>query len=171
MKPTRVGPKFQVVIPADVRKQAGLAPGDLVVAEAAPDGAIILRKKILADPPGHETAVGSETVGRRQRGAQPRSGKRLIKRRLDQLSPASMLSRAPRPQKRMPAPEDVSTILKRYSDGKSSTDETLKRLAVDYGTLLSMLSTLNLPWPRLPKAEREQMAKEFAGLWSRAESE
>jgi AbrB family looped-hinge helix DNA binding protein len=170
MKPTRVGPKFQVVIPADVRKQAGLAPGDLVVAEAAPDGAIILRKKILADPSGHGTAIGSETGGRPQRGAQPRSGKHSTKW-LDQLSPASMPSQGARPAKRMPAPDEVSTILKLYSDGKSSTDETLHRLAVDYGTLLSMLSASNLPWPRLPKAEREQMAKEFAGLWRRAESE
>jgi hypothetical protein len=31
--------------------------------------------------------------------------------------------------------------------------------------LLVMLSKSNLPWPKLPKAERERMAKEFVELW------
>ncbi len=71
----------------------------------------------------------------------------------------------------MLAPDHVSAILKRYSDGKSTPEETLKRLGLDYGTLLVMLSKANLPWPKLPKAERERMAKQFVELWRGAESE
>ena len=37
------------------------------------------------------------------------------------------------------AVDQVSAILKRYSDGKSTPEETLKTLGLDYGTLLVML--------------------------------
>lgn len=45
---TKVGPKYQVVIPKKVREAAGLKPGDLVEAEFGREG-IVLRQKILVD--------------------------------------------------------------------------------------------------------------------------
>jgi AbrB family looped-hinge helix DNA binding protein len=164
MKPTKVGPKFQVVIPVQVREQVGLEPGDLVVAEVAPDGAIILRKKILADPSALPIPAGNEPCFREP------VGERRSRRRSDRSSVDSALS-AGGEESKMLHPDQISAILKRYSDGKSSPEETLKKLGLDYGTLLTMLSRSNLPWPRLPKAERERMAKEFVELWSGAEPE
>src|SRR2546427_9610508 len=46
---TKVGPKYQVVIPKKVREAAGLKPGDLIEAELARDGRIVLQPKILVD--------------------------------------------------------------------------------------------------------------------------
>jgi AbrB family looped-hinge helix DNA binding protein len=45
---TRVGPKYQVVIPKKVREAAGLKPGDLIEAEISREG-ILLRPKVLVD--------------------------------------------------------------------------------------------------------------------------
>lgn len=46
---TKVGPKFQVTIPQEIREAVGLRTGDLVQASAGRDGTIILRRKILVD--------------------------------------------------------------------------------------------------------------------------
>src|SRR5947208_14412258 len=46
---TKVGPKYQVVIPKKERDAIGLKPGDLIQSEARPDGTIVLRPKILVD--------------------------------------------------------------------------------------------------------------------------
>jgi AbrB family looped-hinge helix DNA binding protein len=45
---TKVGPKYQVVIPKAVREAAGLEPGDLVEASLGREG-IILKPKVLVD--------------------------------------------------------------------------------------------------------------------------
>jgi AbrB family looped-hinge helix DNA binding protein len=46
---TRVGPKFQVTIPKEVREALGLKVGDFVQASVAPHNSIILRRKLLVD--------------------------------------------------------------------------------------------------------------------------
>jgi AbrB family looped-hinge helix DNA binding protein len=46
---TKVGPKYQVVIPKKEREAVGLKPGDLIQSEAQPDGTIVLRPEILVD--------------------------------------------------------------------------------------------------------------------------
>jgi AbrB family looped-hinge helix DNA binding protein len=46
---TKVGPKFQVTIPQQVREAVGLKTGDLVQASVGDDGAIVLRRKVLVD--------------------------------------------------------------------------------------------------------------------------
>jgi AbrB family looped-hinge helix DNA binding protein len=45
---TKVGPKYQVVIPKKVREAAGLKPGDLIEATLGRDG-IVLKPKVLVD--------------------------------------------------------------------------------------------------------------------------
>ena len=45
---TKVGPKYQVVIPKKVREAKGLKPGDLIEAEPVREG-ILLRQKVLVD--------------------------------------------------------------------------------------------------------------------------
>ena len=45
---TKVGPKYQVVIPKAVREAAGLKPGDLVEAVFGRHG-IVLKPKVLVD--------------------------------------------------------------------------------------------------------------------------
>jgi AbrB family looped-hinge helix DNA binding protein len=47
---TKVGPKFQVTIPKNVRDAVGLKVGDLVEASVGRDG-IVLRQKVLIDKP------------------------------------------------------------------------------------------------------------------------
>src|SRR4029450_7933693 len=47
---TKVGPKFQVTIPKNVRDAVGLKVGDLVEPPARRDG-IVLRQKVLIDKP------------------------------------------------------------------------------------------------------------------------
>ena len=47
---TKVGPKFQVTIPKNVRDGVGLKVGDLVEASVGRDG-IVLRQKVLSDKP------------------------------------------------------------------------------------------------------------------------
>src|ERR1051325_11084860 len=46
---TKVGPKYQVTIPQEVREAVKLKPGDLVQASVGRDGTIILRRKVLVD--------------------------------------------------------------------------------------------------------------------------
>jgi AbrB family looped-hinge helix DNA binding protein len=45
---SKIGPKFQVVIPKSIRKAAGLRVGDYVEARLTRDG-IVLRPKVLVD--------------------------------------------------------------------------------------------------------------------------
>ena len=47
---TKVGPKFQVTIPKNVRDAVGLKVGDLVEASVGREG-IVLRQKVLIDKP------------------------------------------------------------------------------------------------------------------------
>ena len=47
---TKVGPKFQVTIPKNVREAVGLKVGELVEASVGRDG-IVLRQKVLIDKP------------------------------------------------------------------------------------------------------------------------
>lgn len=46
---TKVGPKFQVTIPQEIREAVGLRTGDLVQASVGRDGSIVLRRKLLVD--------------------------------------------------------------------------------------------------------------------------
>lgn len=46
---TKVGAKFQVTIPQEVREAVGLKTGDLVQASVGGDGTIVLRRKLLVD--------------------------------------------------------------------------------------------------------------------------
>lgn len=46
---TKVGPKYQVVIPKDVREAVGLKPGDLIEAQLGRNGRIVLQPKVLVD--------------------------------------------------------------------------------------------------------------------------
>jgi len=46
---TKVGPKYQVTIPREVREAVGLKTGDLVQASVGRDGTIVLRRKLLVD--------------------------------------------------------------------------------------------------------------------------
>src|SRR5262249_47028404 len=47
---TKVGPKFQITIPKNVRDAVGLKVGDLVETSVGRDG-IVLRQKVLIDKP------------------------------------------------------------------------------------------------------------------------
>jgi AbrB family looped-hinge helix DNA binding protein len=47
---TKVGPKFQITIPKNVRDAVGLKMGDLVEASVGRDG-IVLRQKVRIDEP------------------------------------------------------------------------------------------------------------------------
>ena len=46
---TKVGSKYQVVIPKKLSQAAGLKPGDLVEPQLGPDGRIVLQPKVLVD--------------------------------------------------------------------------------------------------------------------------
>lgn len=46
---TKVGAKYQVVIPKKLSQAAGLKPGDLVEPQLGPDGRIVLQPKVLVD--------------------------------------------------------------------------------------------------------------------------
>src|SRR2546425_1125343 len=46
---TKVGPKYQVVIPKKLSQAAGLKPGDLVEPQLGRDGRIVLQPKVLVD--------------------------------------------------------------------------------------------------------------------------
>ena len=46
---TKVGPKYQVVIPKKLSQAAGLKPGDLVEPQLGRDGRTVLQPKVLVD--------------------------------------------------------------------------------------------------------------------------
>ena len=46
---TKIGAKYQVVIPKKLSQAAGLKPGDLVEPQLGPDGRIVLQPKVLVD--------------------------------------------------------------------------------------------------------------------------
>ena len=56
---TKVGPKFQVVIPKSVREAVGLKVGDLVEAIPQPDG-VLLKPKVLVDRALEEALAEAE---------------------------------------------------------------------------------------------------------------
>ena len=61
---TKVGPKFQVTIPKNVRDAVGLKVGDLIEASVGRKG-IVLRQKVLIDKPvslAHDSIMRKLTI-------------------------------------------------------------------------------------------------------------
>jgi len=67
---TKVGPKYQVVIPKAVREAVGLKPGDLVEA-ALGRGGIVLRPKVLVDRGLEEALAEAEADVKAGRVSKP----------------------------------------------------------------------------------------------------
>ena len=67
---TKVGPKFQVVIPKKVREAAGLKPGDLIEATLGREG-ILLKPKVLVDRGLEEALAEAEADVRAGRVSKP----------------------------------------------------------------------------------------------------
>ena len=76
---TKVGPKYQVVIPKKVREAAGLKPGDLVEAEKVSEG-VLLRPKVLVDRGLEEALAEAEADVKAGRVSKPyRSARALVR--------------------------------------------------------------------------------------------
>ena len=77
---TKVGPKYQVVIPKKMREAAGLKPGDLIEAELARDGRIVLQPKILMDRGLEQALADAEADVKAGRVSKPyRSARALVR--------------------------------------------------------------------------------------------
>ena len=76
---TKVGPKYQVVIPKKVRDAAGLNVGDLVEAVSTPDG-VLLKPKVLVDRALEEALAEAEADVKAGRVSKPyRSARALVR--------------------------------------------------------------------------------------------
>ena len=76
---TKVGPKYQVVIPKKVREATGLKPGDLIEAEPVREG-ILLRPKVLVDRGLEEALAEAEADVRAGRMTGPYKSARALVR-------------------------------------------------------------------------------------------
>ncbi len=80
---TKVGPKYQVVIPKKVREAAGLKPGDLIEASLGREG-ILLKPKVLVDRDLEEALAEAEADVQAGRVSKPfksvREFVRIVKR-------------------------------------------------------------------------------------------
>lgn len=56
-KSTKVGDKYQVVIPQEIRAVVGLEKGQFVEVSPGPDGSIILRQQVLLDKNSFDAAL------------------------------------------------------------------------------------------------------------------
>ena len=76
---TKVGPKYQVVIPKAVREAAGLKPGDLVEAAFGREG-IVLKPKMLVDRGLEDALAEAEADVKAGRVSKPyRSARALVR--------------------------------------------------------------------------------------------
>ena len=76
---TKVGPKYQVVIPKNVRDVAGLKVGDLVEAISTPNG-VLLKPKVLVDRALEEALAEAEADVKAGRVSKPyRSAHALVR--------------------------------------------------------------------------------------------
>ena len=85
---TKVGPKYQVVIPKQTREAVGLKPGDLIEAEPRRDGTIVLRPKVLVDRGLEKALAEAEADVRAGRVTGPYKSARALVRAAKRLGRA-----------------------------------------------------------------------------------
>lgn len=91
---TKVGPKYQVVIPKAVRQAAGLKPGDLIEATFVRD-TIVLKPKILVDRDLEDALTEALADVRAGRVSKPsRSARALVRDALKAGKPKQTRARA-----------------------------------------------------------------------------
>src|SRR5207245_128331 len=85
---TKVGPKYQVVIPKKLSQAAGLKPGDLVEPQLGPDGRIVLQPKVLVDRGLEKALAEAEADVRAGRVTGPYKSARALVRAAKRLGRA-----------------------------------------------------------------------------------